>query len=368
MDSNPELSPTEPAALDARANEHLLRGLSLLESKATNDLREAVRCFDRAISLRAQLPLAANPWYRYGLIAGYLNRGDALTRLGSTDNLAAAVAAFDEGLRHLRELPMHESPLFVKRLTIAWLNRGIALSKQRLPGSLEAASESFSEAIAAAKHFFSLTPNEGRSLLASAWFNHANTLIQFNPPQAEIARAAAHEALKVIAVIDSHDATAADIGFRSRHVLCQALAHLLAEKNDVAQSARDVWWHEATDAVDSGMALARQWETRGTEQFRDAATALFRFGCRVYQLHQPHFLTEFLLENLDPEHSPDALRADTALHASAAEALWQRLAELHRNGFQKLSTPEFQKTLAQLREVRLTHERLHELQRALKNA
>ncbi len=368
MEFNSELPPTDPAAMDALANRHLLRGLTLLESKSPADLQEAVQWFDSAIALRRQLPLAANPWFRYGLIAGYLNRGDAFARLGSTEDLAAAVAAFDEGLLHLRELPMRESPLFVKRLAIAWLNRGIALSKQRLPGTLEAATESFSEAIAAARNYLVLAPEDGRVLLASAWFNRANVLIQFDSPRAEAARSAAIESLKLAGVFEHQDAVAAEIGFRTRHVLCQALAHLVAQDLKGNTASRDVWWHEATDAVDSGMALARHWEARGAEQFRDAATALFRFGCRVYQLHQPHFLTEFLLENLDPEQSPNALVADAALQASAAEALWQRLGELHRDGFQKLNTPEFQKTLAQLREVRLTGERLKELQRALKDA
>lgn len=367
MAKPPEMSPPLAAQHDAEANQHLLRGLALLESNSAASLRAAVTCFDAAITLRCQLPLAAHPWYRYGLIAGYLNRGDALTRLGTTEDLVAAIAAFDDGLRHLRELPMHESPLFVKRLAIAWLNRGIALSKQRLPGTLDAATESFSEAIAAAQNYFALTPEAGRVLLASAWFNRANALIQFDPPRAEAARSAAHESLKLAAVSEEQDSGAAEIGFRARHVLCQALAHLLAEKADATNANRDGWWHEATDAVDSGMALARHWEAGGAEQFRDAATALFRFGCRVYQLHQPHFLTEFLLENLDPEHSPDALRTNE-LNANAAEALWRMLGDLQRDSFKAINTPKFAQMLEQLRELRVAEERLGELSRKQSDA
>ena len=48
------------------------------------------------------------------------------------------------------------------------------------------------------------------------------------------------------------------------------------------------------------MKLARHWEARGEGRFHDLAGELFRFGARVYQMHQPHFLSEFLLENLDP--------------------------------------------------------------------
>jgi hypothetical protein len=338
---------------DAEANRHLLRGLELLETNTPASLTEAVRCFNAAIELRC---------FRYGLIAGFLNRGDALTRLGSTENLAAALASYDAALRHLRELPMTESPLFVKRLAIAWLNRGITLLKQRLPDGISAAADCFSEAIAAAKNFYSLSPEEGQGLLAGAWVNRANALIQSQPPQAEAARAATLTALALCAPLEKEDLALAEIGFQARHILCQSLAQLLT-KLEGKPTNRDAWLSEATDAVDAGMALARHWEARGTQQFRLAASELFRFGCRVYQIYQPHFLTEFLLENLDPAHSSDALSAQAELHASATEALWRHLGEIHRGGFKKLNTVEFEKMLAQLNDLRLTSERLAELRR-----
>ena len=364
MDNPPEASRSLATLRDAEANQHLLRGLTLLEANTPASLSEAVSCFDVAIALRSQLPLAGNPWFRYGLIAGWLNRGDALTRLGSTKNLVEALAAYDEALLHLRELPMAESPLFVKRLAIAWLNRGITLLKQKLPDTIRHATDCFSEAIAAAKNFQSLSPEEGRILLAGAWFNRANALIQLQPPQAEAARAATKPALSLCAGIEIENVAAAEISLQARHVLCQALAQLLGDPDAVA-TQRDVWLAEATDAVDSGMALARHWEAQGVRQFRAAAADLFRFGCRVYQIHQPHFLTEFLLENLDPAQSPDALRT-AELHASAAEALWRSLAALHRDGFKTMNTPQFETMLEQLRELRITGERLAELNRAVR--
>src|SRR5690349_20579587 len=112
------LSKTAAGQMDAAANVHLLRGLALLETNTSARLLEAIACFDEAITLRQQLPLAANPWFRYGLTAGWLNRGDALTRLGGPGQLVEALRSFDEALAHLRELPMHESPLFVRRLAI----------------------------------------------------------------------------------------------------------------------------------------------------------------------------------------------------------------------------------------------------------
>lgn len=342
---------------DADANTHLLQGLALLEANTPSSLRDAVECFNAAIALRKQLPLAANPWFRYGLIAGWLNRGDALTRLGTPTQLTESLQSYDEGLTELRQLPMHESPLFVKRLAIAWLNRGVTLLAFNTTKTLAEAAANFAEAIAAAKNFTAQSPEEGRPLLAGAWVNRANALIRLDPPEARSARAAAREALALTAPHEQTDVGLAASGFQARHVLCQSLAQLLSHPESTA-AERTEFLTDATDAVDSGMALARHWETRGTQQFRPAANELFRFGCRIYQIHQPHFLTEFLLENLDPAQSANAIATNAAWHASAAEVLWQQLAELHRAGFKSIHSPQFEKILTQLSELRITGERL----------
>ena len=348
---------------DERANERLLRGLALLEENTPASLREAVGCFDEAIELRTVLPLAANPWFRYGLIAGWMNRGDALTRLGSADDLSEALRCYDEALTHLRELPMNESPLFIKRLAIAWLNRGFTLMKQATPVSGTGAVESFREARAAARNFFSANPVAGAVLLAGAWMNLANALVQLSPPEADDARKATNEALKLCRPTEPNDPSVAEVGFKARHILCQALARLLTE-DGLPPTQRDALVAEAAEAVDDGMALARQWEARGANQFRSQAADLFHFGCRVYQTHQPHFLTEFLLENLDPARSDGAFANDLQMHSSARDALWHSLAAFQREGFKAVNTPRFAAMLERLRELRITNERLEELRRA----
>lgn len=348
---------------DQEGNARLLEGLKLLEQSTPASLREAIRCFDAAIELRRRLPLAENCWFRYGLIAGWMNRADALTRLGSMDELTEALRSYDEAFAQLRELPMHESPLFVKRLAIAWLNRGFTLLKQATPVSVAGAVESFREAIAAADNFLSANPAEGTTLLAGAWMNHGNALIQQSPPDAGNARTSAKGALKLSCAIESSEVGVAEIGFKARHILCQALAHLLASR-DLEPGQRDELLAEAAEAVDDGMVLARNWEARGAMQFRSQAADLFRFGCRVYQTHQPHFLTEFLLENLDPARSDGAFSSDLQMHASAREALWHTLGELQRDGFKAMNTPRFEELLEALRELRITDERLVALRSA----
>src|SRR5690348_13469524 len=61
--------------------------------------------------------------------------------------------------------------------------------------------------------------------------------------------------------------------------------------------------HDATDLVDEGLSLVRCWEQRGLTHFRGLAGDLFRFGARVYGGYQPHFLSEFVRENMDPRRS-----------------------------------------------------------------
>ncbi len=348
--------------LDERANARLLRGLTLLEANTPVSLREAASCFAEAIELRRQLPLAENCWFRYGLIAGWMNRGDALTRLGSADELREALRCYDEALLHLRELPMHVSPLFIKRLAIAWLNRGITLMKQATPASVPEAGQSFREAIAAAHNFFAVNPAEGNALLAGAWMNCGNALIQSLPPDAAGARASEKEALQLSRFSEQTDDASAELGFKARHVLCQALAQLLAESGQ-SSTRGDELLAEATDVVDEGMALARHWEARGANQFRAQAANLFHFGCRVYQTHQPHFLTEFLLENLDPARSDGALPGQLQMHAAATDALWRTFSELQRDGFKAMNSPRFDDFLEQLRDLRITGERLATLRR-----
>ena len=77
--------------------------------------------------------------------------------------------------------------------------------------------------------------------------------------------------------------------------------------------------HQATDAVDDGLALVRFWEQNGEARFRNVACDLFRFGSRVYLMYQPQFLQEFLDENLDPAASSAAYVQDEDIRAAAQE-------------------------------------------------
>ncbi|MCE0524219.1 MAG: hypothetical protein LV480_15045 [Methylacidiphilales bacterium] len=352
--------PLRPAACDEElARSWMHRGIDLLNANSPVSLKQAVHCFDRAIALRRAQPLAENPRYRYGLAAGWMNRGDALARLGGKEPLAESVKSYDEALALLRELPLAEDPLYPRRLAIAWINRGFALQKET--GARPEAILSFRESLAVLEDSGAADITDLAVLKAGALTNLAAGLLDANDGQAEETRNPARRALALIQDAEQIDPTAAEAGFKARHVLCRAIA---AESRD-GQSVPPELMAEATDAVDEGLALARHWEARGNAGFRALAEDLFRFGCRIYQTGQPHFLAEFLLESLDPEKQSGVPPLNREMHESAVAALWNALKEIQRDGFQSLSTPRFGQLLENLRELRVAEERLEQLRRAV---
>jgi hypothetical protein len=349
-------------AVNRQASVWMKRGLALLNENTPASLQEAIAYFDRAIELRRHLPPEVNPFFSYGLAAGWMNRGDALTRLGSVENLAEAVRAYDAALAALRDLPLAANPLFRRRAAIAWQNRGLTLAAQGALSQAEA-EKSFAAAAAVLQHEKAAAIEDRDQLLATALMNHANVLTRRGTGEALAqARAAAKNALALTAQTEMQDAAAAEIGLKARHILCQAIAGRLAE-NDFSAEAKAEWVAEATDAVDDGLTLAQSWEQRGVTQFRSLARELFRFGARVYQIFQPQFLNEFLLEQLDPAQSSGAFAADAGMHAAALESLWRTFREIQRGGFKTLNTPQFAELLEKLRGLRLVEDRLAELRR-----
>lgn len=335
------------------------RGIALLNENTTASLTASLPWFEGAIELRSTLPLHKNSWHRYVLAAGWMNRGDALTRLGSAENLAEAVRSYDRALALLQTLELESNPLFRKRLALAWMNRGISLQEQGM--SMSSALASFDEAIAFLRDPGALEDADNRPILACALMNRGNAVLRLTPPLPARARESAEEALALIAGAEEEDLLAAETGLKARHILCRAIAFQLADRT-TAMVPEDLV-AAATDAVDDGMKLARHWEARGEPRFRDLAAELFRFGACAYQMHQSHFLTEFLLENLDPSESSDAFPADPKMHATAGEAIARAFAGIQRDGFQALNTPRFDRFLKTLRQLRATEARLGELRR-----
>ena len=308
-------SPAE--ILNAQASVLMKRGISLMNDPAAT--AEALACFDQALDIRRQLPIAEVPLFRYGLAACLLNRADALVRLGGETHLEQALLAYDEGIAVTRDLELNTDPRYPRRLAVAYQNRGLALA---LRGDLDAALGSFEAAALLLEDDVSEAIEDRRYMRAAVWMNLANARIASGQPALETP---AHDAaLRAIAAVDgleTEDPGYADIGLRARHVLCRVAANRLSASPHGA-TADDV--HAATDAVDEGLELVRQWEQRGEPRFRDLACDLFRFGARVYATFQPQFLDEFVADNTDPAKSSPAYVEDPAVRAASQEALTLR--------------------------------------------
>jgi len=293
------LSPAGVQQINAQASVWMEHGLRLLDDARPEATAAALECFDRALDLRRRLPIETSSMLRYDLAACWLNRADVLMRLGNSEQIQLALRAYDEAIALLRDLPLHEDALFPRRLAIAHQNRGIALQSHN-PPAIAAAQDEFSKAIQILEHESAARINDRLYLLAAVWMNLANARLagagsRSEQPAAEAAR----RAISLVTGLEDTDLPAAEVGMKARHVLCRTIALRLSQiTNSDRAVSRDV--HEATDAADEALALARHWETNGVDRFRRIARDFFLFGIRVYGKYQPQFLSEFVSENMDP--------------------------------------------------------------------
>lgn len=270
------------------------RGMTLLSEGGADYLTEAIRCFDQAIQIRQELATAdPEPLIRYGLAAGWMNRADALTRLAGENDLSEAVKSYDEALRVMDILPIDANPLFRQRIGIACLNRGLTMETMGTEAGLVQAVESFDKCVATLEH--SPEVPKRQQVMAAALMNRGNVLLKRQPADPASARYAAQRAVQCVLQSERNDPADAEIGLKARHVACRAMAALTEKMTDGV--AKSDLFAEATDLVDDGMELVRHWHAKGVRNFGPIANDLFRFGARVYQVYQPHFVDEFVEEN-----------------------------------------------------------------------
>jgi tetratricopeptide (TPR) repeat protein len=337
------------------------RGIELLAVGDSDADREALRLFDAAIAERSAGPLQ-DPRARYDLAGAWMNRAEAMTRLAPAEP-AAAVEAFDRAIALLSDPawgPHPDSPPWRRRIAIAWNNRGQTFSRQRGREAARAAASSFRNAIEALGGV--AHDAEDQRVLGSAWANHANALLRMDSrTAAREARKAAREALAILDALEQADLTAAEAALQARHARCRALAGLIDRCLSKRPRVAAALLAEATDTVEEGLNVARHWEMRGVARLRDLAGDLFRFGVRAYQAAQPQFLSEFILDSVDPERSPAPLPLTRALHAAALDSLWRHLRTSRKESVHAGEdpwkhlleiAPELERTEARLRELR----------------
>jgi tetratricopeptide (TPR) repeat protein len=341
----------------------LLQQAQALENEGK--LTPALAHYDDAIArTRSLLPGARTPDIPRALAILLLNRGNALQKLAhehgqsqrqneAVESVRQGIAAFDEAIEVFTGLPADDEQRNNVGGTL--LNRGHAqLSINDLAGG----SASFEQAIAHLEKLPIETEPSHRLNLAGAWTNLANarlSAIEHNPAQAldllNAARDAARRAVDLLAPFQLNHVAFAELSLRARRALAMAtgnlLAHAAATRQPVAELAS-----ETSDALDEAMQLARECEKRGAAQLRPLSLLLFRMGAQLYGTHQPQFLGEFLLENVDPANAEAVFSKEPEFCAMAHDALNQVLAHLQRPGMFVAGTPEADKRLAAVQALR----------------
>jgi len=300
-------------------------------------LDEAVACYDLALAAATDPKASSVAW---------MNRGSALQRFGERDRTAAALAAYEQAIARQRSLAFAEDAALSVSLAAALMNRSLLL--HRLHGIDRAA-----EALAASQEaelflrplFTAEAPAVVRRNLAGTIVNRANLLLDLGDVDA--AMDAASAALAVVADAERNEFECAAIALMARRALCDALGRQLVEPGiDQEAVART-----ASDVVDDALELARNWSALGAEGFGPLVPRLYLFGARLYRVHQPHFLGEFLLEQLEATPTPELL-------AIAADAIAGALTDLDRPHLLLAGMPATERLRATFRELRVAQARV----------
>ncbi len=336
-------APVEDAAAPAAELSWLREGQRL---EAGGRLQAALACYDRALA-------DAGTCQPAGSLA-WMNRGSVLQRFGDRERAQAALAAYDAAIAGLRHGGTPETTANTISLAAAWMNRGQLLL--RLEGTVAAAAV-FDACRAGEDLLVSLlqtdgtAPDAARRNLGGIRVNRATLRLDLG--DAGGAAEDARQALAAVAPIERADLAAATVALMARRALCAALGRLL-----VAPGAdQDALAAEASDLVDDALALARSWGAAGRDAFAPLVTRLFRFGAGLYRAHQPQFLGEFLLEQLEVAAPPE--------HRAIADAsLAGALADLQRPRPLVAGTPATERLLAAAQNLRAAQARLLALESA----
>jgi tetratricopeptide (TPR) repeat protein len=266
------------------------------DCEARGEFAAALTCYEEAVAYVRVLPQGEPEIRRlHGVV--WMNCGNALQRAEGETRLASAVKAYDEAIALLGTLPLDARPDYRNHLGATWLNRGHALIAG---GRIAEAIDSCRQAIAQLERLpIAADPNFCLNL-AGAWTNLAHAYLTEHDralahlaESPEPARKAARTALGLLADVERAHPAFAEMSLRARRALVTAIGALLVGLPDPAELAS-----EASDAIDDGLALAREWEVRDPNvSLRPLAVRLFRLGAYLYGTHQPHFLAEFVLEN-----------------------------------------------------------------------
>lgn len=238
----------------------------------------------------------------------WMNHGCDLSLRGDG---AGAIAAYARAIALLRPLPLGTQPAWANSFGAALMNHGQLLHRVHGIARSAEALESCAEAIAVLAAIPAEVVPWARRNLAGTYINRANLLLDVEAAGSSSTAAAsgrgsggvgfqhsvtdARAALALVVAVERADPVDADLALKARRVWCDALGQQLVF---ASRAQQDALASEAADLVDDALAVVRYWTTRGESAFAELAVRFFRFGTELYRQHQPHFLVEFIEENL----------------------------------------------------------------------
>ncbi|MCK5524452.1 MAG: tetratricopeptide repeat protein [Thiomargarita sp.] len=299
-----------------------------------SDLQQAIDSFNQAIKLSQELPLD-NPEYRNDLVKAYGNRGLAQWKLGTPSDLQQAIESYNQAIKLSQELSL-DNPEYRNALASAYMNRGNAQLKLGTPSDLQQAIESYNQAIKLCQKLLLDNPEnpEYCHLLAGTYCNLGHAQKDLN---------------KLKQAIESYNQSLAI----NESLNKQVWQYVEFRVNTLSGKASACFQHgdfeEANEAAEEGLELLRDLEISGVYVLRSLREWLFDFTINTYLAMGPHFLTEFLLEHLEPNNKGAAPQSE-AMHNAALHALQQLYLMAARGHPEWLF--DIQQTLTQLALIR----------------
>lgn len=248
--------------------------------------------------MSADQPSPESQAVRAKLAIALMNQGHAQQLANDPAQITAAISSYEQAIAILRLLPHAENADLANSLGAAWMNRGQLLHRLRSNAQIAPALESFQAAITVFQSIKGpANPWIRRNFLGTI-LNRAVLLMDLSEHRGALADA--RLALQLATQHERDELVDADLSLKLRRLACDAIGQLIVVVPAADQTALAA---EASDLVDDGLALAREWSAKGESALDHVALRLFRFGAQLYRTYQPHFLAEFVLEQIDVDHA-----------------------------------------------------------------
>ncbi len=242
------------------------------------------------------------------LAKAYVELSDEYWKIGTSTTLPQAVAAGEQAIHYAEQLPLAVDE-YRDVLASAYIRVGNAQSDLGTPSDLQQAIESYNQAIKLCQKLLLDNPEnpEYCHLLAGTYCNLGHAQKDLN---------------KLKQAIESYNQSLAINESLDKQVwqYVEFRVNTLSGKASACLQHRD--FEEANEAAEEGLELLRDLEISGVYVLRSYRERLFDFTIDTYLAMGPHFLTEFLLEHLEPNNKGAAPQSE-AMHNAALHALQQ---------------------------------------------